>query len=342
MNWFGKRILSIAGLSLLIAALSPAWSAQPASDEPLLTQGDPEGLGQYFLDKRAWKNLDELLNSLATRNDRTEDGRFVLSMVAAGISEWFGLWDQDRDEEMVARINDYASKFPKSPFPAILASQQMHASAWRARGSGFSSTVTEEGWQLFRERNLKAWKILQAAKKQSSTVPTWYEEAIEVGLDANIPEEQVTALFNEGIRRFPGYYSLYFTYARQFSPRWGGTYEEADRFIKEQVAAKTNPDGEVLYTRLYWLIDQFSGGTREFFSESLVDWPRMRAGFEIMLEQYPQSVWNRANLLAFACRAGDSASYLKWRKAVTVPEFRSAAPRGLSLEICDTRFIKRA
>lgn len=152
---------------------------------------------------------------------------------------------------------------------------------------------------------------------------------------------ELAALFEEGIKRFPGYHPLYFSYARQFSPRWGGEYKDADAFIKAQVAAKTNPEGEVLYARLYWLLDQLGGGDPDFFAKSLVSWPRMRAGFDLLMEQFPKSAWNQANYVAFACRAEDAGAYIKWRKTVDAGEFKRAAPPGVSIEVCDARFTRK-
>ena len=202
--------------------------------------------------------------------------------------------------------------------------------------------MTPEGWALFRERNARAWKLIEAAKPKSARLPAWYEEALSIGMDADISPERLTQLFNEGINRFPGYHALYFNYARQFSPRWGGTYADADVFIRTQVAAKTNTEGEVLYSRLYWLIDQFGGGDADFFTASRVSWPRMRAGFELLMKQFPKSAWNQANFVMFACRAGDAGTYAKWRQTVDRNEFYKAAPVGVSLEVCDRRFAVEA
>jgi len=43
-----------------------------------------------------------------------------------------------------------------------------------------------------------------------------------------------------------------------------------------------------------------------------------------------------------ACRAGDAATYFKWRQTVDRNEFHNAAPQGISLEVCDARFTNQA
>ena len=139
---------------------------------------------------------------------------------------------------------------------------------------------------------------------------------------------------------FPGYHSIYFSYARQFAPRWGGDYDTADAFITSQVGAKSNTEGEILYTRLYWLIDQYAADP-DFFAASRVSWPRMRTGFELLMQGFPNSQRNQASFVAYACRARDAATYAKWRTTVHPGFFQQVTPDGISLDVCDARFMKK-
>jgi hypothetical protein len=333
MSFIGTRWLALAlGMSVSLAAA--AAPVNPA--DPFYTS--PAGLGQRYLQDDEWAALDALVDKLAASGERAEDGRFWLYKVSLAASDWFEALTDDYDDLLQKKFVAWQKERPDSAYAPVLAAMQLHSAAWRARGRGFSSSVTPEGWALFHERNAKAWKIIQASKPKSARLPAWYEQALAIGMDANVPPAQITALFNEGINRFPGYHSLYFNYARRFSPRWGGNYTDADAFINSQVAAKTNPEGEVLYARLYWLIDQYGGGDPDFFTESRVDWRRMRAGFELLMRQFPKSAWNQANFAVFACRANDAGTYLKWRQKVDRNEFYKAAPAGISLEVCDARF----
>lgn len=330
-----------AWLSALMLVLStPAIAAQDAGDELSATAELPESLVQEYISDRQWVELDALIEKLAASGERADDGRFRLSLVAGAIGKRLEFFDP-LGPAFEEKLSEYHRQVPGSAFAAILDAMHVHAMAWRARGRGLASSVAPEGWALFRERNAAAWQLILEAKKTSARLPTWYEQALYIGADARISIDVLTAIFNEGIKRFPGYHSLYFNYARQFAPRWGGDYETADAFVNAQVAAKTNPEGEVLYTRLYWLIDQYAGADLNFFSESRVVWSRMRTGFELLMKQYPNSRWNHANFVAFACRAGDGATYWKWRQTVELASFLEAAPEGISLEICDVRFTKK-
>jgi len=308
---------------------------------PQVSAADAGWAGQQLFGAGEYNELERVVAEYTKLKTRTEDGRYALFMLTWRLADWFELWDEDQDSVMSGKLKEWRDQVPGSALQPVVAAMQMHATAWRARGRGFTSTVTKEGWQLFSERNMRAWRMLMESKKLSSAVPTWYALAIEVGADAKIPDDELRALFDEGIRRHPGYHPIYFSYARQLSPRWSGSYADADAFIVEQVAAKTNPEGETLYARLYWLIDQYNGGSPSFFQDSLVSWKRMRSGFERLMREYPNSPWNQANFTAYACRAHDATTYGLLRPKVDATQFKQAAPYGISLEICDARFLKK-
>jgi hypothetical protein len=68
----------------------------------------------------------------------------------------------------------------------------------------------------------------------------------------------------------------------------------------------------------------------------------MRSGFRLLMQQFPASAWNHANFTMFACRANDAETYWKLREKVNGGQFLRAAPRGISLEVCDERFTVRS
>jgi hypothetical protein len=330
-------------LSMLAIAVGGAQQAasQALPPPPLPAfMNEPSWKGQSLFGQGRVVELDALILDLTKTKARSVDGRFQLYMLTKSLADWFELWDERHDESFAAQFEEWRQKIPQSSVEPVVEAMQIDAMAWRARGRGYSSTVADEGWRLFNERTEKAWRFLMEHKKESSSIPTWYEVALTVGDDADKPDDELRALFEEGIRKFPGYHPIYFSYTRHFSPRWGGNYESADEFIRKQVTAKTNPEGEVLYARLYWLIDQYTGAPQDFFEASLVSWPRMRAGFELLMKQYPDSKWNQANFAMFACRARDAVTYTKLRTSVDAGEAQSAGGGSYSLEVCDARFMK--
>lgn len=59
----------------------------------------------------------------------------------------------------------------------------------------------------------------------------------------------------------------------------------------------------MLYARIYWVASQREYEDR-LFTESKVNWPTMKRGFEDVLSRYP-SPWNLQSFAYFACQAND-------------------------------------
>jgi hypothetical protein len=330
-------------LSMLAIGLCGAHQAGAQTLHPALEASpklEPSWRGTELFNAEKFVELDGLIQELAKSKARSMGGRFELDMLTSALHDWLGSMTEREDADTAEKFRAWREQVPKSRAEPIVEAMYLDAKAWRARGHGFSSSVASEGWRLFRERSELAWQLLMENKTRSSVIPTWYELALSVGQNVEIPDSQLSALFKQGTRRFPGYFAIYFAYARQFSPRWGGSYQSADAFIEEQVAARTNTEGEMLYTRLYWQIDQDSGAPEDFFESSLVSWPRMRAGFELMMKLYPQSKKNPAAFAIFACRARDAVTYFKLRPQIDPAEARNVGNGSYSLEVCDARFMQ--
>lgn len=317
----------------------PQVGPSPIPQARLWSQS-PSYLVPFYFSEERFADLEALIERYATAGEHNEDGRFYLyegTTVLQNYLEQFAVISDPKTDE---HFQHWRQKLPRSAFEPIAEAIYISAAAWHARGNGFASSVTPEGWKLFHERSEQAWRKIIEAKPGSAHLPCWYEQAIALGFDANASEGVLKQLLDEGLKRFPGYHPIYFSYMRRFAQRWGGSYQAADAFIRAQVVAKTNPDGEVLYARLYWNLDQYNGHDPHFFDESLVSWPRMRTAFEALMVQYPNGQWNKANFLMFACRAGDVATFVRVRQEVNPFEVGAASPQGYSLEICDARFIK--
>ncbi len=330
--------IGVIGLGALGAARA---MERPTGNFDYLTT--PQWMGASYFAQGHCEELDALIEKVAASRDRDMDGRYDLEMATEEIADRLNQFGDELSESLQQRrIQDYLHDFPNSAFAPILDAMHMHALAWRARGTGWSSSVTPEGWTLFHDRSKAAWNEMLQAKARSSRLAVWYSEAISIGLDADVPMAQLTALFEEGIARFPGSHAMYFAIERPLSPRWGGDYKPADAFIRAAVASKHNPEGDILYTRLYRQIDHYQGDTADFFTASKVSWPRMRAGFEQMMKAYPNSFRNIASFAIYACRAGDAATYWKLHDAVIEEVFSDFAPAGLSMEVCDARLATKS
>jgi hypothetical protein len=335
-------VAAIAGCSGESAPIAPAKTPAQvrAENPPYVPPERPDAPIWDNLSMGLFEKIDKQVDKYVADKARDVDGRPKLFMRELEFQEYLELPGTGDSPGLRLKLEAWQKEFPDSAYLPIIEAMIAQSAAWRARGRGFSSTVTPEGWKLFHERTADAWRILMESRQTSSRIPSWYAHAISTGLDSGESTDDLRELFDAGIARHPGYLPIYFSYMRNFSPRWGGSFREADEFILEQVAAPTNVDGEMLYARLYWVIDQAGGQEDSLFDESAMSWPRMRRGFEAMMKAYPDSEWNRANFASFACRARDATAYGLLRPKVQAVSFWNAAPEGISLDVCDARFLK--
>jgi hypothetical protein len=191
---------------------------------------------------------------------------------------------------------------------------------------------------MFKARNQQAWKVLKDHERLSSANPIWYHQALYIAGDLGQTGPELRRLFDEGLRKFPDYFALHHVYMRSMVPRWGGSWESAAKFVAEQVAQKGDEAGDILYARLFWYGDSWDGSSPDFFEKSRVEWPRMRRGFERLMEAYPNGARNHAAFASFACRANDAETYRRLRPNIDRGWFREVAPRGATVEACDARF----
>jgi hypothetical protein len=318
-------LLIIAGLVPAVGLAEPTHTAQlPPTPENFIKESRFAELEKYAA---------EALESRA----RNGDGQLVYAQMIWSLYETFESFERVFPGEIARRIVAWKKQFPESALARISEAMSLDALAWDARGHDYAPNVDSEAFRVFHDYIVDAWAVLEKCKAACSSSPAWYEYSIAVGTDLGLPEKRLRALFDEGIRKFPGYNGIYFAYIRHLTPVWGGSYAASDAFIREQVAANTNPDGEILYTRLYWVVDQHSDNSASFFQESRVDWRRMRAGFEKLINETPYSNRNLNAFGSYACRAGDATTYLRLQPKLQSWALLDFLPRGGSMQDCDAR-----
>ena len=102
--------------------------------------------------------------------------------------------------------------------------------AWDARGGGWASTVTEEGWKLFGERLRRAKLDLEKALEMEPTCWDASRELIVVATGMSLPREYAEARLQEAVAHCPTDYMARDNMAWSLQPRWGGSIEELLEF----------------------------------------------------------------------------------------------------------------
>jgi len=256
----------------------------------------------YLLEKRDFAALEKMYLPLLNGKARTPSGIWKLSVIDGAMRYYFysspdpAYWQQ---QEALAFA--WKKAFPKSSAAALFSANIYLTQAWQARGSGFAHTVDEAQWPLVKQLANKARTELEILGEEGKRTPWWYNNMIYISLLAN--DGRRDELIMDGIQRHPNYYPIYFEALFSLTPKWGGSYEEIDEFIKASAANPKNGDGASLYARLYWYLDQVQT-KGALFNKSKANWPTLKTAFNNLIKRYPDS-WNLSAFANFACQAED-------------------------------------
>lgn len=188
--------------------------------------------------------------------------------------------------------------------------------AWQARGSGWASTVTGDGWKVFKERIEQAKVALYGKGDPAKTM-----RRVEPALDpANVAARIVVAMaqsdgealstaFREGARQFPTYYPIYERVQRALLPRWGGQPGEGARFAAESADKLGGPNADAFYAVLGEEV--LNAEQSDFFKTSGFDIERMLRGYDRLAtvrgDHWPGFYANRAAFVAAASGKNEEA-----------------------------------
>lgn len=201
-------------------------------------------------------------------------------------------------------LASWRAAVPDSKFVALMQANQTHHRAWANRGGGGADTVSPEAWELFRRGVQDAQRQLAAVPEPIRSTPVWHEYALRFALDGD-GKPDPREVFMAAVQRWPAEAMLYRRMAYRLVPKWGGSWETVDTFIRGATQMLEPTEGQSTYARLYVAVER--DNPEEMTS---ADWKRVRQGFEDWIARHP---WMRPqNLYAsYACRARDKEAFTR-------------------------------
>ncbi len=285
---------------------------------------------------KQFDDLDRLFADWNNPAERTADGQWKLVAFSEAMDVLF--WQPNDRDAVHEIVRDWRARNPRSAAAAIAEARYWSDYGWSARGDGPASSVAPEGWRLLSERLENAQKVLTDSKPYASESPLWGRVQIEVGLGLNWSKAELLRVFQESAARQPYFYSLYTEMVNALLPKWGGSWELVDDFIRAAVKNTEAVEGYSLYSRLYWAVDPCNCNGPGLFTNSLANWPDMKRGFEDLIHRYPHSAWLANRYAAYACMAGDKDTFVRLRLTIGKIIVPAAWPQSPSLDVCDHRF----
>jgi len=206
--------------------------------------------------------------------------------------------------------------------------------AWKARGSGWASSVKEQGWKTFSEQLELARAHLVKAWKLHPDYPEAADLMILVACGLDDDRATRRLWFDRSVAAQFDYISAYESYLQfALTPRWGGSHREMYDFGLECLATKrfdTEVPAQLWHT--VFLISEFDGDETIWRQPGV--YQNLRAVFEGMAaepsraKEVPQ-IRAREAALAWRCGAYNDARRLVDGLGGKIPERR---PRHTAFE----------
>lgn len=261
-----------------------------------------------MLAARDYNGLDALAKKFRDSKECYADGYWELYYLYQALE----LPDDASDADWNARLqalHDWIDKDPDSITARVAMADEMASYAWKARGVGYSNEIPESHWNPFFQRLNETVQILNAAKKLKEPCPVWWTVMMQAELGLQVDRSQYDATFNKAITAWPDYTPLYISRAYYLLPRWYGKQGEWEKDLADSADKIGGDDGNVLYARVVWAMDQFSGN---IFKQYQVSWPHVDAGFEIINKRFPDSPEIKNSAARLASLALDPAAARKY------------------------------
>lgn len=295
--------------------------------QPLPAPLDEGHIAKLF-DAAEFTELEKIAGHARITKERNRAGDWQLATFYEATFGAAGALARNSESKFYKHMDAWKEQFPNSVTWRIIKADAVAQLGWDARGGGWATEVTLEGWAGLEKYLTEAWTILQEARKISTEDPALYSVFTSVALglhddptkDSTLsfgslirqtitpeiggrpaePKRLGDEIFEEAIQRETLYTPLYYELAPHLFGRWGGQPGELERFADRAAALTAVECGESMYARVAWGTVTWIGDD-SFRLETNFDWSRIKAGYERLLQDYPDSNFLKNQFCKMAC-----------------------------------------
>jgi hypothetical protein len=264
---------------------------------------------RYLTDERF--ELLDALGSLVAGDSRPlpwDTGRTYYEYLVARLSDTPGRLNWPSVDEIVAK---WLRQRPGSRLARVLQAQQHVRRAWQARGNGFASTVTEEGWKKFEAELASAEAILVPLVKAPDCPLHAYVLLFHVAKGQGWPRAQVDDYVDALMKLRPDCWDAHRARAAMLLPRWQGEAGDAERYARWVAERVAGDEGKIQYARIAYSIHHYCGAD-EFYNSENFDYDLMMEGFDMLLERAPHDPYVLGAAMSVAYSKNDMAACQKY------------------------------
>lgn len=255
--------------------------------EDVSLQVVPADIGFLFV-SRNFERLELLAERIRREKLVNPDGNAVLAHFYDAIETGYWETKPDDDDEWGELHQAYRDAYPESPTPLIASAKAAIEHAWRVRGGGFASEVTQEQFEGFERLLGKAEEFLQQCESLDANDPELYAAWMTVGMGLDYTPEEMMELLAKGQAIDPAYGQLYWKLAYAFTPRWGGGIRLIESVADSALAALDEETG----ARTYGCIAGYMVGrihAWHFQQGDFLDWEIIDRGLTAQAALFPEN-----------------------------------------------------
>ena len=271
---------------------------------------DIAGEARTLLQSREFEKLDAFVKKLRDSREQFANGSWKFHSAYSGISlsEESSAFDW---ETHLATLEQWTNARPESVTARVALADAFVSYAWKARGNGAASEVTELGWVLFNARLTEASRVLVQARSLKGKCPYMWSVLFRAEMGLSTDRKIFDANFKRAVAAWPDYAPLYQGRASYFLPRWNGVEGEWESDLAKSADEIGGEDGDILYARAVWSMHQ-SRLFSNIFADSNISWPRVNKGFEAIEKRFPDSLQTQSEHAYLAALAEDGVTTHKY------------------------------
>jgi hypothetical protein len=240
---------------------------------------------RQLLNREDFATLEALATELHQSKERISDGSWLLET----FFEAFHLRPNTSNAYYARRSQNIAhwrERYPQSIAAILCAARFQIDLAWKWRAAAAGKGPEDEAWRNYRQALSDARRLLEEHPEAKAS-PDYYVEMQAIALGQAWPKTDYFRLFDEAVAREPDYYAFYTSAARFLLPKWYGAKGEWEQFAEEQRQKRGGTDGDALYARIAWSVRLDYG--HHLFDKCALSWETVAAGYEALIQQYPDS-----------------------------------------------------
>jgi hypothetical protein len=272
---------------------------------------DRNRLANNLIEATNYDELDELAEKFRSSKECYATGVWKLNDIYGGLVPSDKALEVDW-QNRIAALQDWVDAKPDSITARVSLANVLVNFAWKARGSGWANTVSDEGWRAFGNRLHQAMKVLNAAENLKVQCPYSWTVKMRAALGLQMDKNQFNDIFHQAISYDSDYETAYLQRAVYLMPRWYGGDGELEADLEKSANQMGGDDGDMLYARVVWGLHA-RASSPNVIEENHFSWPRIDKGFAIIEKRFPDSLAaksERAYLAAYADDVQKTREYL--------------------------------